>query len=157
MNSTLSREQIRLQKAKERKLRNDARIAREKAWLASHPEIALAKEQEKRVEAEKRHALWLENEEKRKQLSVQVKKKKPSNAFSALISDDSTDEETSDNDKTQELAPPHLISDGESTDNEAEVAEVKVSARDEVIAKHAPMNNIAKKSWADIMDESDDE
>jgi hypothetical protein len=143
MNSApLSREQIRLQKAKERKFRNDDRIAREKAWLAKHPEVAEAREREKQAEAEKRHALWLENEEKRKQLSAQVKKKKPTNAFSALIGDDSSDDETSD----EEIKiVPAVVSGATSEPSPEEI----------VRAKNAPMNNVAKKSWAEMMDDDE--
>ena len=154
MNSdTLSREQIRRQKATERKLRTDKKVARNKEWLADHPEVALSIQREKEAEAEKRHALWLENEEKRKQLSAQEKKKMPANAFAALIGDETTDEEISDDEvKTQELAPAELISDGESTDNEALP---EITPQEAVRAKYAPMNNAAKKSWAELMDDEE--
>ena len=156
MNSApLSREQIRRQKATERKIRTVQKVERKKGWLAEHPEVALSIQREKEIEAEKRHALWLENEEKRKQLSAQVKKKMPANAFAALIGDETTDEEISDDEvKTQELAPPELISDGESTEDEAAPAP-KITPEEAVRAKYTPMNNSAKKSWADIMDEDE--
>jgi hypothetical protein len=156
MNSALSRDQLRRQK----KLRADQKIERKKEWLADHPEVALSIQREKEAEAEKRHALWLENEEKRKQLSAQVKKKMPSNAFAALIHDDSTDEEaTTDNEtatdeevKTKELTHV-VVSDDEQIEDEAE-PELKMTPEEAAVrAKYVPMNNSAKKSWAELMDD----
>jgi disulfide oxidoreductase YuzD len=153
MNSALSRDQLRRQK----KLRADQKIERKKGWLADHPEVALSIQREKEAEAEKRHALWLENEEKRKQLSAQVKKKMPANAFSALIGDDSTDEEaTTDNEavtdeevKTQEFAPVVVSDDEEVPEQKPKMSLEEAAVR----AKYVPMNNTAKKSWSDLMDE----
>ena len=93
MNVTLSREQMRLQKAKAQQMKHAAHLAREKAWLAEHPEVAEAREREKQAEAEKRRQAWLDSEAKRKLLSQEASKKKPSNAFAALLSDDESNED----------------------------------------------------------------
>ena len=131
MNVTLSREQMRLQKAKDYKLRNDAHVARQKAWLASHPEIAESKEREKQAEAEKRRALWIENEEKRKQLSADTKKKMPANTFAALLGDDE-----------------------DSTDDEPEV--ILTLSPEKNTKKPAPEAATSeKKSWMQMMEEDE--
>ena len=109
MNVTLSREQMRLQKAKAQQLKHAQSIAREKAWLSEHPEVAEAREREKQAEAEQRRQAWLESEAKRKLLSQQVSKKKPSNAFAALLSDDEgTEDEAPEEIKTPAEPEPEV-------------------------------------------------
>ena len=111
MNVTLSREQMRLQKAKAQQLKHAQRVAREKAWLSEHPEVAEAREREKQAEAEQRRQAWLESEAKRKLLSQQVSKKKPSNAFAALLSDDEgTEDEAPEEIKTPAEPEPEVKS-----------------------------------------------
>lgn len=109
MNVTLSREQMRLQKAKAQQLKHAQSIAREKAWLSEHPEVAEAREREKQAEAEKRRQAWLESEEKRKLLSQEASKKNPSNAFAALLSDDEgTEDEAPEENKTPAEPEPEV-------------------------------------------------
>jgi len=131
--TTLSREEFRRNKAMAQKLRHNKQVAKEKAWLAEHPEVAEAREREKQAEAEQRRQAWLESETKRKLLSQQVNKKKPANAFSALLADD------------------------ESTDDEAE--QINESApepekKPEVVQQKSVCGT--RKSWADECD-SDNE
>ena len=107
MNVTLSREQMRLQKAKAQQLKHAQHVAREKAWLSEHPEIVETREREKQAEAEQRRKDWLESEANRKIIVQQVNKKKPSNAFAALLGDDdSTEDEAPEEIKTP--AEPEL-------------------------------------------------
>ena len=141
MNVTLSREQMRLQKAKAQQARHAQHVAREKAWLADHPEVAEAKEREKQAEAEQRHKLWLESEAKRKLLSQQVNKKKSANAFSALLSDD---------EDTEDEAEPA---------KEPEAPAKEPEAAPEAVPEKVVQKSICgtRKSWADECDSDNDD
>ena len=138
MNVTLSREQMRLQKAKAQQARHAQHVAREKAWIAEHPEVAEAREREKQADAEQRHKLWLESEAKRKLLSQQVNKKKPANAFSALLSDEDTEDEAEPIKEPEPEAVP----------------EPEVTPPEKVVQKSICGT---RKSWADECDSDNDD
>jgi hypothetical protein len=148
--ATLSREEIRRNKAMAQKLRHANQVAKEKAWLDAHPEVSEAREREKKAEAEKRHQLWLESENKRKLLSQQATKKKPVNAFSALC------EESEEEIEEKELVVEDL------TDTFPQLSDTLLSTPCPAQIENAWARDVikigkGKMSWADMMDESDEE
>ena len=138
MNVTLSREQMRLQKAKAQQLKHAQHVAREKAWLSEHPEIVETREREKQAEAEQRRKDWLESEANRKIIVQQVNKKKPSNAFAALLGDDDSTE-----DEAEPIKEPEPIKEQEPETVPEKVVQKSICG--------------TRKSWADECDSDNDD
>jgi len=91
--ATMTREEIRRKKALDQKFKHQQKVAREKQWLADHPEIALARQREKEEEAQRRNQERLARVELEKKLTSQQAKKKASNKFAALLADSSDEEQ----------------------------------------------------------------
>ena len=98
--TALSREEIRRKKALDQKFKHHQKVAREKQWLADHPEIALARQREKEEEAYRRNQERLARAELEQKLTSAQAKKKASNGFAALLADSSDEEQ--DNEPVEE-------------------------------------------------------
>jgi hypothetical protein len=140
---TMTREEIRRKKALDQKFKHQQKVAREKQWLADHPEIALARQREKEEEAQRRNQERLERVELEKKLTSQQAKKKASNKFAALLADSSDEEQDAE---PVEAQPEEQVKE--------EIKEPEVEK-----PKQKPLSlysTNAKFSWADECD-SDNE
>ena len=105
----LSREEIRRKKAVEQKFKHQQKVAREKQWLADHPEIALARQREKEEEAHRRNQERLARAELEQKLTSQQAKKKASNGFAALLADSSDEEEVNQILPEEQVKEPEVV------------------------------------------------
>jgi hypothetical protein len=101
-NSTMTREEQRKARARVDQERHLAKVKKEKAWLAANPHIAAQQEREKEEQRLNRETLRMLNAMKEQELAQEKKKKKPVNAFAALMDDSDTEEEEQEEQEEQE-------------------------------------------------------
>jgi len=131
--STMTREEQRKARARVEQERYLAKVKKEKDWLAANPHIAAQQERDKEEQRKNRETIRMLQEMKEQELA-QTKKKKPVNAFAALMDDSDSEDENENIDN-------HLECDTESKD-------LDWSNREE--SKDEPKKKFV---WADECDE----
>jgi hypothetical protein len=106
--STMTREEQRKARARVEQERYLAKVKKEKDWLAANPHIAAQQERDKEEQRKNRETIRMLQEMKEQELA-QTKKKKPVNAFAALMDDSDSEDENENIDN-------HLECDTESKD-----------------------------------------
>ena len=129
----MTREEQRKARARVEQERYLAKVKKEKDWLAANPHIAAQQERDKEEQRKNRETIRMLQEMKEQELA-QTKKKKPVNAFAALMDDSDSEDENENIDN-------HLECDTESKD-------LDWSNREE--SKDEPKKKFV---WADECDE----
>ena len=104
----MTREEQRKARARVEQERYLAKVKKEKDWLAANPHIAAQQERDKEEQRKNRETIRMLQEMKEQELA-QTKKKKPVNAFAALMDDSDSEDENENIDN-------HLECDTESKD-----------------------------------------
>ncbi len=155
--STMSREEQRKARARLDQERHLAKVKKEKAWLAANPHIAAQQEREKEEQRKNRETLRMLKTMKDEEIAIQHKKKKPINAFAALMDSDTEEEQEEQEEQEQEETCVDFASiPEENLDKIATESTCAVTlSKPEEIQEHAVDLPPEKKKfvWADECDE----
>ena len=146
--STMNREEQRKARARANQARHLATVKKQKDWLAANPHIAAQQEREKEEQRLNRETIRMLKAMKEETLA-QEKKKKPVNAFAALM-DDSDSEDEDENEDDEERQRAHFESIYEDKKWRADMDKVYTESPDYM----PPTEEQPKKFvWADECDE----
>jgi len=141
----MTREEQRKARARVDQERHLAKVKKEKAWLAANPRIAAQQEREKEEQRLNRETLRMLNAMK-EELAQEKKKKKPVNAFAALMDSDTEEED-------EKRQRDHVESIYEDKNWRADMAKWYTESPDVTFPK--PETPVPEKKfvWADECDE----
>lgn len=154
-NSTMTREEQRKARARIDQERHLAKVKKEKAWLVANPHIAAQQEREKEEQRLNRETLRMLKAMKDKEVAQEKKKKKPVNAFAALMDDSDTEEEQEQEEQEEERQRDHFEIICEDKNWRDDMAKLYTESPDYVPTPE-PVDALPEKKkfvWADECDE----
>jgi hypothetical protein len=154
----MTREEQRKARARIDQERHLAKVKKEKAWLVANPHIAAQQEREKEEQRLNREKLRMLKAMKDEEVAQEKKKKKPVNAFAALMDDSDTEEEQEqeqeqEQEKEEERQRAHFESIYEDKNWRDDMAKLYTESPDYVPTPEPVALPKKKFVWADECDE----